>query len=73
MNKTTTLAITAVLAAAAVVIGTLASPAFAGSGFTIIQKNDQDQKLSGFLVFGSQSASNCIAAFNGANACRSGP
>ena len=39
MEKTVILAITAVLAAAAVVIGTLASPAFAGSGFTIIQKN----------------------------------
>jgi hypothetical protein len=41
-GKTAILAITAALAAAAVVIGTVASPAFAGSRFTIIQKKDQD-------------------------------
>ena len=26
--------------------------------------------LSGFVTFGSQDASNCIAVLNGANACR---
>jgi hypothetical protein len=71
-SKTAILSVIAVLAAAAV-IGTLASPAFANSGFTVIQKNDQDQKLRGFAVFGSQFASNCIAVGNtGCNACRIG-
>jgi hypothetical protein len=77
MNHTT-LALVAVLAAAALVIGTLAtiaSPAFAGGGSdsskTITkQVNKQKQVLSGFVTFGSQDASNCIAVLNGANACR---
>ena len=70
MNHTT-LAVVAVLAAAALVIGTLASPAFADSSKTVtIQKNLQKQVESGFVTFGSQDASNCIAVLNGANACR---
>jgi hypothetical protein len=55
MKKTAILSVIAVLAAAAV-IGTLASTA-ESSGFTVIQKNDQDQRVSGFAVFGSQFAS----------------
>jgi hypothetical protein len=86
MNHTT-LAVVAVLAAAALVIGavaTIASPAFAGghekrdkynkqgdsSKTVTIQVNKQKQVLSGFVTFGSQDASNCIAVVNGANACR---
>ena len=84
MNHTT-LALVAVLAAAALVIGTsVASPAFAGghdkkdkydkkgdSSATITkQENKQKQVLSGFVTFGSQDASNCSAVVNGPNACR---
>ena len=70
MNHTT-LALVAVLAAAALVIGTLASPAFADSSKTVtIQKNKQKQLLSGFVTEGTQDADNCIAVLNGANACR---
>jgi hypothetical protein len=84
MNHTT-LALVAVLAAAALVIGTsVASPAFAGghdkkdkydkkgdSSATITkQENKQKQVLSGFVTFGSQDADNCIAVVNDANACR---
>jgi hypothetical protein len=65
------LSVIAVLAAAAV-MGTLASTALASSGFTVIQKNDQDQRLSGFAVFGSQFANNCITVLSGSNACRIG-
>ena len=71
MNHTT-LALVAVLAAA-LVIGTLASPAFADSSKTITkQVNKQKQVLSGFVTEGSQDASNCIAVLNipGSNACR---
>ena len=69
MNHTT-LALVAVLAAA-LVMGAVASPAFADSSKTVtIQKNKQKQLLSGFVTFGSQDASNCIAVLNGANACR---
>ena len=72
MNHTT-LALVAVLAAAALVIGTLASPAFADSSATITkQVNKQKQVLSGFVTEGTQDASNCIAVLNGANACRQG-
>jgi hypothetical protein len=67
----TTLALVAVLAAAALVIGTFASPAFAGSSKTITkQVNKQKQVLSGFVTIGTQDASNCIAVLNGASACR---
>src|ERR687886_3016998 len=87
MNHTT-LALVAVLAAAALVIGAVATPAFAGgnekrdkkydkkdkygdSSATITKQiNKQKQVLSGFVTFGSQDASNCIAVLNGANACR---
>jgi hypothetical protein len=84
MNHTT-LALVAVLVAAALVIGTsVASPAFAGghdkkdkydkkgdSSATITkQENKQKQVLSGFVTFGSQDADNCIAVVNDANACR---
>jgi hypothetical protein len=77
MNHTT-LALVAVLAAAALAIGTLAIPAFAGGSYdggdsskTITKQiNKQKQLLSGFATFGSQDASNCIAVLNGANACR---
>ena len=72
MEKTAILAITAALAAAAVVIGTVASPAFAGSRFTIIQKKRPRLSLADFW-FGSQSANNCVAVENtGGNACRIG-
>jgi hypothetical protein len=74
MNHTT-LALVAVLAAAALVIGTfatVASPAFAYDGSKTITKqiNKQKQVISGDGSFGSQDASNCIAVLNGANACR---
>ena len=70
MNHTT-LALVAVLAAATLVIGTFASPAFADSSKTITKQiNKQKQSISGFFSFGSQDASNCIAVLNGANACR---
>ena len=69
MNHTT-LALVAVLAAA-LAIGAFASPAFADSSKTVtVQKNYQKQIESGFVTFGSQDASNCIAVLNGANACR---
>ena len=88
MMNHTTLALVAVLAAAALVIGAVATPAFAGgnekrdkkydkkdkygdSSATITKQiNKQKQVLSGFVTFGSQDASNCIAVINGANACR---
>jgi hypothetical protein len=70
MNHTT-LALVAVLAAAALVVGTLASPAFADSSKTITKQiNKQKQVLSGFVTLGDQQADNCIAVANGANACR---
>jgi hypothetical protein len=71
MNHTT-LALVAVLAAAALVIGTFASPAFTSDSSKTVTKqvNKQKQVLSGFVTFGSQDASNCIAVFNDANACR---
>jgi ABC-type phosphate transport system substrate-binding protein len=70
MNHTT-LALVAILAAAALVIGTLASPAFADSSKTITkQVNKQKQKISGDGSEGIQNADNCIAVLNGANACR---
>jgi hypothetical protein len=69
MNHTT-LALVAVLAAA-VVIGTFASPAFADNSKTVTKQiNKQKQVLSGFVTFGEQTADNCIAVLNGANACR---
>jgi hypothetical protein len=70
MMNHTTLALVAVLAAA-VVIGTFASPAFADSSKTITKEiNKQKQTLSGKFVLGIQEANNCIAVLNGANACR---
>ena len=70
MNHTT-LALVAVLAAAALVIGMVASPAFADSSKTITKQiNKQKQSVSGFFSEGSQTADNCIAVANGANACR---
>ena len=73
MNHTT-LALVAVLAAAALVIGAIASPAFADSSKTITkQTNKQKQLLSGFVTEGSQDASNCITVLSGSNACRQGP
>ena len=70
MMNHTTLALVAVLAA--VVIGTLASPAFAyDSSITITkQVNEQKQVISGDFSEGTEDASNCIAVLNGANACR---
>jgi len=69
MNHTT-LALVAVLAAA-VVIGTFASPAFADSSKTVTKQiNKQKQVLSGFVTVGEQTADNCIAVLNDANACR---
>lgn len=80
MNHTT-LALVAVLSAAAIVIGAVATPAFAGgykkkdkygdSSATITkQLNEQKQVLSGFVTFGSQDAFNCIAVVNGPNVLR---
>ena len=83
MNHTT-LALVAVLAAAAVVVGAVATPAFAGgyekrdkkdkygdSSATItIQKNLQKQIIKGYGSEGTQNADNCIAVVNDANACR---
>ncbi len=78
MNHTA-LALAAVLAAAAALtIGTLAAPAFAGGSYdggdsskTITKQiNKQKQVLSGFVTIGEQDTSNCIAVLNGANACR---
>jgi hypothetical protein len=84
MNHTT-LALVAVLVAAALVIGTsVASPAFAGghdkkdkydkkgdSSATITkQENKQLQIIKGDHSEGTQNADNCIAVVNGANACR---
>jgi hypothetical protein len=70
MNHTT-LALVAVLAAAALVIGTFAVPAFADSSKTITKQiNKQKQKISGDGSLGIQDADNCIAVLNGANACR---
>ena len=74
MNHTT-LALVAILAAAALVIGTfatVASPAFAYDSSKTITKqiNKQKQVISGDGSFGSQDAFNCIAVLNGANACR---
>ena len=71
MINHTTLALVAVLAAAALVIGTFAAPAFADSSKTVtVQKNKQKQVLSGLVTEGFQSASNCIAVLDGSNACR---
>jgi hypothetical protein len=70
MNHST-LALVAILAAAALVIGTLASPAFADSSKTITkQVNKQKQKIKGFFSEGEQSASNCITVLSRENACR---
>jgi hypothetical protein len=83
MNHTT-LALVAVLAAAALVIGAVATPAFAGghekkdkydkkgdSSATITKQiNKQKQSISGFFSEGEQSASNCITVLSGSNACR---
>ena len=71
MNHTT-LALVAVLAAAALVIGAVASPAFASDSSKTITKqiNKQKQVLSGFVTTGTQDASNCIAVLDGSNACR---
>ena len=80
MNHTT-LALVAVLAAAALVIGAVATPAFAGghykkdkygdSSATITKQiNKQKQVISGDFSEGTRDADNCIAVLNGANACR---
>ena len=77
MNHTT-LALVAVLAAAALAIGTLASPAFAGGSYdsgdsskTITKQiNKQKQLISGFVTEGSQDASNCISVGNGPSVLR---
>jgi hypothetical protein len=83
MNHTT-LALVAVLAAAALVIGAVVTPAFAGghekkdkydkkgdSSATITKQiNKQKQSISGFFSEGEQSASNCITVLSGSNACR---
>ena len=71
MMNHTTLALVAVLAAAALVVGAVASPAFAGSSKTITKQiNKQKQSISGFFSEGEQSASNCITVLSGSNACR---
>jgi hypothetical protein len=73
MTNHTTLTLVAVLAAAALVVGTFAAPAFADSSKTITKQiNKQKQKISGDNSEGEQNASNCIAVLNipGTNACR---
>jgi hypothetical protein len=54
MMNHTTVALVAVLAAAALVIGTLASPAFASDSSKTVTKqvNEQKQVLSGFVTIG---------------------
>jgi hypothetical protein len=70
MNHTT-LALVAVIAAAALVIGAFASPALADSSKTVVkQSNKQKLHQSGITNSADQDASNCIAVLNGANACR---
>ena len=70
MNHTTLALVAVLAAAAALVIGTFASPAFADSSKTITKQiNKQKQVLSEF-VKSSQDASNCIAVLDGSNACR---
>jgi hypothetical protein len=61
MNHTT-LALVAVLAAA-LVIGTFASPAFADSSKTVTKQINK-QKQSRFEAEGEQSASNCITVLS---------
>ena len=71
MNHTTLALVAVLAAAAALVIGTFASPAFADSSKTITKQiNKQKQVLSEFVTKGSQDASNCIAVLDGSNACR---
>jgi capsular polysaccharide biosynthesis protein len=74
MNHTN-LAIVAVLAAAALVIGAFAttiaaSPAFASSKTVTKQKINQDQDQSGFVNVGVQNAQNAICVLTGANCAR---
>jgi hypothetical protein len=72
MNHTT-LALVAVIAAAALVIGTLATTtaAFADSSKTVVKQSNKQKILqSGFVNLADQHASNCIAVLDGANACR---
>ena len=70
MNHTT-LALVAVIAAAALVIGAFASPALADSSKTVVrQSNKQKLHQDGIRNSADQDASNCIAVLNGANACR---
>jgi hypothetical protein len=70
MNHTT-LALVAVIAAAALAIGAFASPALADSSKTVVkQSNKQKLHQDGIFNEADQSASNCIAVLNGANACR---
>ena len=66
MNKTS-LAVIAVVLAAAVLVGTVATaPAFA---LFIKQENEQKQTLGDFSE-GFQTAFGCITIFSGNNACR---
>jgi hypothetical protein len=77
MNHTT-LGLVAVIAAAALVIGTFAtttiasSPAFADSSKTVTkQSNKQKLHQDGIINLADQDASNCIGVANtGGNTCR---
>jgi hypothetical protein len=72
MNHTT-LALVAVLAAAAVVMGTfatVASPAFADSSKTITKQSNKQKQTLGDFSTGIQTATNCITVLSGNNACR---
>ena len=85
MNHTT-LALVAVLAAAALVIGMVASPAFAGgyekrdkydkkdkygdSSATITIQSNKQKQTLGDFSTGVQTATNCITVLSGNNACR---
>jgi hypothetical protein len=64
MMNHTTVALVAVLAAAALVIGTLASPAFASDSSKTVTKQVNEQVLSGFVTIDEQTADNCIAVLN---------
>ena len=73
MNHTTLGLVVAVIAAAALVIGTLATitAAFADSSKTVVkQSNKQKLHQDGIINSADQHASNCIAVLDGANACR---
>jgi hypothetical protein len=70
MNHTT-LALVAVIAAAALVIGAFASPALADSSKTVVKQSNKQKILqSGFVNLADQDAANDICIITGANCGR---